>query len=230
VAGLITQISAVIAGLAVGPIFWSPISKRFCRAAVIFWSMILTLCINLWSAEMTKQSQYNAFVVSRLFGGLRGSAPTTGIPPLKPVCIIDGPDLTFPTVGSNVIVETFFLHDRGKCFVIYTCCILLGTAAANTFSGFVVETASWTIQFWYNVGLEGVVAILCLVFLDETGWTRPGGDAYPIPLSSFLPRKLAPMPSPAVSCHTVQAAKSPAPPSSRSSSASAPSASSSVSP
>lgn len=113
------------------------------------------------------------------------------LPSLKPVCIIDGPGLTFPTVGSNIIVETFFLHDRGKCFVIYTCCILLGTVAASTFSGFVVETASWTIQFWYNVGLEGVVAILCLVFLDETGWTRPGGDAYPIPPSSFLPRKLA---------------------------------------
>jgi hypothetical protein len=40
--------------------------------------MILTLCVNIWSAEMTKPRQYNAFVVSRLFGGLFGSAPTTG--------------------------------------------------------------------------------------------------------------------------------------------------------
>jgi hypothetical protein len=40
--------------------------------------MILTLVVNIWSAEMTKSSQYNVFVVSRLFGGLFGSAATTG--------------------------------------------------------------------------------------------------------------------------------------------------------
>ena len=57
---------------------WSPLSKRFGRCACIFWSMVLTLCVNIWSAEMTKPHQYNAFVVSRLFGGLFGSAPTTG--------------------------------------------------------------------------------------------------------------------------------------------------------
>jgi hypothetical protein len=34
-----------------------------------------------------------------------------------------------------MIVETFFLHDRGKCFVVYSVCILLGTVAGGTFSG-----------------------------------------------------------------------------------------------
>ena len=94
-------------------------------------------------------------------------------------------------MGSKFIIETFFLHDRGKCFAIYTCCILLGTVAGGTFSGFIVEDVSWTVQFWYNVALEGLAAILCLVFLRETGWTRPGGPKFPAKPASRMQELMA---------------------------------------
>jgi hypothetical protein len=99
--------------------------------------------------------------------------------------------LTITLVGANIIIETFFLHDRGKCFMVYTACILLGSAAGGTLSGFIIQTAPWPIQFWYNVGLEALVAVLCILLLDETGWTRPGGEQYPQPPTSFMKRKLA---------------------------------------
>ena len=57
---------------------WTVLAARFGNSAVLFWSMILTLAVNIWSACMTGPGDYNAFVVSRLFGGLFGSAPTTG--------------------------------------------------------------------------------------------------------------------------------------------------------
>jgi hypothetical protein len=95
------------------------------------------------------------------------------------------------TVGANIIVQVFFLHDRGKCFSIYTSLILLGTVGSNTFSGFIVQSAAWPVQFWYNVALEGIIAILCLLFLDETGWTRPGGDEYPLLPDGFVAKRLA---------------------------------------
>lgn len=99
--------------------------------------------------------------------------------------------LILSTVGASIIVQVFFLHDRGKCFAIYTSLILLGTVGSNTFSGFIVQSAAWPVQFWYNVALEGTISILCLLFLDETGWTRPGGDEYPPLPSGFVARRLA---------------------------------------
>jgi MFS family permease len=99
--------------------------------------------------------------------------------------------LTILTVGANIIVQVFFLHDRGKCFAIYTSLILLGTVASNTLSGFIVQSTAWPVQYWYNVAFEGLIAILCLLFLDETGWTRLGGDIYPTLPEGFLASKLA---------------------------------------
>jgi hypothetical protein len=93
-------------------------------------------------------------------------------------------------VGSSFIVELFFLHDRGKCFATYTICILLGTTASSTFSGFIIQTAPWPVQYWYNIGLEGFLALCCVLFLDETGWTRSGSEIWPEPHSNFIRRKL----------------------------------------
>jgi MFS family permease len=75
---MISQISAGIAGLATGPLFWNVAAKRFGKCASIAWGMVITLTFNIWSACMTKPDQYNAFVVSRLFAGLASAAPTTG--------------------------------------------------------------------------------------------------------------------------------------------------------
>ena len=96
-----------------------------------------------------------------------------------------------PIVGSNFIVEVFFLHDRGKCFAIYTFCILVGGASASTYSGYIVQKVEWPVQFWYNVGFEGLIATLCLLFLDETLWTRDESQPIPRPPDGFLQRKLA---------------------------------------
>ncbi len=44
----------------------------------MFWSMVLTMGANIWSACMTGKNDYVPFVWSRGFAGLFGSAPLTG--------------------------------------------------------------------------------------------------------------------------------------------------------
>jgi MFS family permease len=66
----------------------------------------------------------------------------------------------------------FFLHDRGKALGVYVICTFFGIVIGPTFSGFIVQSADWTVQFWYVVALMGVSAILCLVILEETTWNR----------------------------------------------------------
>lgn len=67
-----------------------------------------------------------------------------------------------------MILDMFFLHQRGKAFACYTISTLFGTLAGPTFGGFIIESAAWPIQFWWVVGVEGLVIILVLFFLDET--------------------------------------------------------------
>lgn len=56
---------------------------------------------------------------------------------------------------------------------------MFGIGMAPTFSGYIVYYASWTVQFWYQVGLHAVCAILVFLFVEETGWQRPGGPQWP---------------------------------------------------
>lgn len=58
-------------------------------------------------------------------------------------------------------------------------------------SGYIVEYTDWPVQFWYNVGLEGFVALLCVAFLDEPGWTRSQNEIYPKLPEGFIARKAA---------------------------------------
>lgn len=49
---------------------------------------------------------------------------------------------------------------------------------------------SWTVEYWYNVGLEGFVIVVIFLCLEETGWSRPGRPAFPIPSTSFIQRSI----------------------------------------
>ena len=71
------QISAAIAGIVVGPLIFTPVACRFGKAFVLFWTMILTMTMNIWSACMTRETQYISFIMSRLFAGLFGSPAIT---------------------------------------------------------------------------------------------------------------------------------------------------------
>ena len=71
-----------------------------------------------------------------------------------------------------MILDTFFLHQRGRAFVCYAISTAFGVIAAPTFGGFIVSTQSWPVCFWWTVALQGLAALLVLFFLEETGFDR----------------------------------------------------------
>ena len=86
--------------------------------------------------------------MSRLLSGIFGSLPAN--------------------IGSSMILDIFFLHQRGKAFLCYSLSTALGVLAAPTFGGFILTTRSWTVLFWWTVPLLGITAFLVLLFLEET--------------------------------------------------------------
>ena len=114
--------------------------------------MVGLLVTGIWSATMTRSDQYPPFIVARLFGGLFGGVA--------------------PTLGADTIVDIFFLHQRGKAFTALNLSFLAGVVVGPTLSGFIVGSTSWTVQFWWSNGLEGVIIILTLALLEDTYYDR----------------------------------------------------------
>lgn len=120
---------------------------------------------------MTKSDQYEPFIVASLFRGLFGATPAI--------------------VGTRLLLDMFFLHERGKAFAAFTFMFLLGVLAGPTFSGFIVQHTKWPVEFWWGVASQGATAILVFIFLEETGWTRDGKTQYPKPPESWFQNRVA---------------------------------------
>ena len=101
---------------------------------------------------MTHSDQYIAFVMARLFGGFFGGNATA--------------------LGADAIVDLFFLHQRGKGLTVLNLSFLGGVVVGPTLSGYISGSASWTVQFWWSNGLEAVIVILSLLFLQDTYYDR----------------------------------------------------------
>lgn len=150
---------------------------------------------------MTHKNQFNSFIVSRFFSGFFGGV--TGV------------------LGPRVLVDLFFLHQRGRAFTAFHWCLNFGSVAGPTLSAYISSNRSWTLEFWWTVGLLGFTIICCLLFMHETSWVREA-DAVNSPapenffanrIATFFPgtkvtpkstaRQTVRTPSPKI-CHKVQ--------------------------
>lgn len=166
------QVVAATAGIAIGPLFAVSLARRYGRACVFFWSMVGLLITGIWSATMVRSNQYGPFIAARLFGGLVGGAA--------------------PALGAETIVDIFFLHQRGKAFTALNLSFLAGVVVGPTLSGFIVNSTSWTVQFWWSNGLEGISIILTLALLEETYYDRTlvTGENRPRPSDKYFANRM----------------------------------------
>ncbi|KAI9743888.1 MAG: hypothetical protein M1818_002622 [Claussenomyces sp. TS43310] len=165
------QNSAGSAGLATGGFFFAPVSFKLGRSSVIFWTLIGCLLTQIWAALMTSRDQYNAFIASRFLSGFFGGV--TGV------------------LGPRILVDLFFLHQRGRAFTVFHWCLNFGSVGGPTLSAFISSKHSWTLEFWWTVGLLGFTIICVFLFLHETGWSREPGAVNPTPPQSFLANRFA---------------------------------------
>ena len=120
---------------------------------------------------MTHRDDYIKFVISRLLSGMFGSVPSA--------------------LGGGVIMDTFFLHQRGKAFMAFILSLQLGATAGPTLGAFIDQEQGWTVCFWWTVALLGVSAILIFLFSEETCFNRKTGEP-PVPIpEGYLRNRIA---------------------------------------
>ena len=149
---LLYQNSAAIAGLAAGPYLFPFFTLRMGRCAVIFWTIVGLFICQIWAAVMTHHSNYTGYILSRLMAGIFGSV--VGV------------------VGPRIVVDIFFLHERGRRFAIIFTVNSFGSVVGPTLSGFISAQTSWPVEYWWTLALLGLVLISCLCVLEETGFER----------------------------------------------------------
>ena len=135
--------SAQIIVIGIGPLFWRPISNRFGRRPV--W-LVSTLCSGLCNIGCAQSKSYGALMISRIL-----------------VAFFICPPLA---IGTVVVTETFFKHERGRkmgiwTYVVYpyskrtreltiphSLMVTLGPAIGPFLMGFVVYHANYRWMFW----------------------------------------------------------------------------------
>ena len=157
--------------MVVGPFALLPLSHTIGRTSTIFWSTILVLICNIWAACMTKPSQYTPYLISRFFAGFGAPVPSA--------------------LGPRILLDLFFIHERGRAFSVLTLSYLLGTLAIPTVACFVASQTDWPIMFWWTIPFLGLALVLTIAFMKETGFEREGQRKYPRQPSSFVANRVA---------------------------------------
>jgi MFS family permease len=119
---------------------------------------------------MTKPDQYAPYLVSRYFSGFSGQVVSV--------------------LGPRCLTDLFFLHQRGRAFTVLHFALNFGASAGPTFSGFISANNSWTIEYWWSVGLLGATLILIFLTLEETGWDRTPGAKNVVLSDNFLKNRI----------------------------------------
>ena len=106
------------------------------------------MACSIWAATSTHENDFQSFLASRIMAGSFASLSAI--------------------LGSNFIVDMFYLHQRGRAFAIYGTMPALGTLMGSTFGALIAGKQKWTISFWWTTPLLALAAIVFFLAIEET--------------------------------------------------------------
>lgn len=124
--------SLVIAVLGVAPLFWRPLADRFGRRPIFLLSLITSLVGNVGCAV---SPSYATMALCRA---------------ITAFCISPA-----SAIGSGVVQETFFKHERARYMGIWTMFVTLGVPVAPFIFGFVALRVGYRWIYW-------ILACVCI--------------------------------------------------------------------
>ncbi|KGO38449.1 Major facilitator superfamily domain, general substrate transporter [Penicillium expansum] len=146
--------SVVILFTGITPLFWKPLSDRFGRRPVWLVSTLGALICNVGCAKCTS---YGTMMLCRIL------TATFISPPLA--------------IGTAVVMEVFFQHERGRKMGIWALFVTLGPPCGPFVMGFVTYHIGWQWMYWIFAIINALQFILYLFLGPETRYMghRPLG-------------------------------------------------------
>ncbi|KAI3332086.1 MFS general substrate transporter [Xylariaceae sp. AK1471] len=141
--------SLVIAVLGVAPLFWRPLSGRFGRRPIFLISLVGSLVANVGCA---KSPTYSTMALCRAIAAFF----------ISPAAAI----------GSAVVQEMYFSHQRGYYMGIWTMFVTLGVPVAPFIFGFVALRVGYRWIYWTLAITNAVHLILYFLLSSESRYVR----------------------------------------------------------
>lgn len=136
-------------GIAVGPIFWNPLSKTIGRRYTYLLGSILYLPCVVWCAL---SKSYSVFVAARICAGL-ASAFSQTVPPAT-------------------IADIYPKQVRGSKLSTYGVAVIIAPAFSPLICSLVVNDHDWPLIYWIVLAFGGIQFLLFFFLVPETLWTE----------------------------------------------------------
>jgi len=141
-------------GLAVGPLFWNPLSKTIGRRPTYLLGSILFIPCVIW---MALSKTYISFCLARVFAGLTSSFSQT-VPP-------------------STIADIFVKNIRGHKMSMFGVAVIIAPVVAPFICGLVINSRPWQDLFWIVLGLAGLQLAMFFLLVPETLWIEDTAPA-----------------------------------------------------
>ena len=128
---------------------WTPLANIYGRRPITLIAILMTIIGSIGSA------------VSPSFGALVGMRAITGFG-------FGG----MMSVGTAVVNDVFFLHERGEKTGVYVVFVTNGAHVAALAGGFLGQGANWQWDYWLGAAVTGVSFIVALFLFPETLFSR----------------------------------------------------------
>ncbi|KAL3449909.1 major facilitator superfamily domain-containing protein [Aspergillus insuetus] len=124
-----------------------PLSNVFGRRFVAIALCTLSVGTSIWEAL---SGSYNVLLAARIVNGFAIS--------------------TTETLMVQVVVDLFFLHERGFWMGVYFTAFFVGLYIGPIISGNIAAAHGWRSFFWLSTGLSAFVLVILIFFFPETKW------------------------------------------------------------
>ncbi|KAL4918315.1 major facilitator superfamily domain-containing protein [Aspergillus aurantiobrunneus] len=162
-ASYLTSLQIAILGAA--PLLWKPLSHRFGRRPIFLLSLVLACVCNIGCA---KSPDYASMGACRAL-----------------VAFFISPAMA---LGSAVVMETFFKHQRARYMGVWTVMVTLGVPVGPFIFGFVAERVGYRWIYWVLAITNACQFILYLIFGPETRYTAPSPSPFKHEYLTFFTR------------------------------------------
>ncbi|CAJ0554408.1 Ff.00g129210.m01.CDS01 [Fusarium sp. VM40] len=131
--------SAQLAGLALGCLFFIPLTIKYGRRSTYVASTVGLAAVAWWTSRMTS---YGELIATSVFTGLAGAINETAV--------------------QMTIADLFFVHHRGSANAVYFTAVMVGAFLAPMAAGVQASTQGWR---WSYYTLSICLTVLFFVFL-----------------------------------------------------------------
>ncbi|KAL3426430.1 hypothetical protein PVAG01_03221 [Phlyctema vagabunda] len=136
--------------LGIGNIFFTPLADVMGRRFVYITSSLIVMLANMWLA--LSNNIIDSILAKTLLGF--GAAPFEALPVIS-------------------ISDTFFAHERGTMMGAYVFGLAFGSFIGPICAGYMAVAHGWRMVYWLGVCISGAVALMIVIFMEETIFHRP---------------------------------------------------------